>query len=393
MKKVLFIPSPTLPFPAINGGAVQNLIEFIVEDNEKQKKYEIEISSIYNKFAKNISDRYLNCKLRYINIPKIMLHIRDKQIKYISQINARLIEKLYINGIKNILKSNEYDLVIFENTHKYAKTLNEVLKNTYKILHLHNDYININEVKSKEYVEYFNEVVCVSEFIEKRVKEVCNIKTSVLYNGINTKNFTRSEKDRDYIRNKLNIDNNSKVLLFTGRIVPEKGVLELVKAFNNVKTDNNIVMLVIGSKIYGKTVVDKYTKDVIKEVDLSNGKIKLLGYIDYCEISKYYSACDIGILPSICEEALSLSVIEYLNMKMPVIISNSGGMIELLDNNKCGFIVDKDENFINELTKKIEILVNDNDLYKKYSNVAEKRGKKFDKSNYCEKFYKIISNI
>ena len=43
MKKVLFIPSPTLPFPPVKGGAVQNLLNFLVEDNDKKQKLDIYI--------------------------------------------------------------------------------------------------------------------------------------------------------------------------------------------------------------------------------------------------------------------------------------------------------------------------------------------------------------
>lgn len=393
MKRILFIPSVTLPFPPSKGGAVQNLIKFFIDYNERYKKLDLEITSIYDCESEKISTNYEKCKVHYINIKnKLIFKIRDKQIKYISGRCEKFIENKYIKSIKKILNDNKYDIVIFENTHKYAYILREYLNNTYKVLHLHNDYLNIDIRESKKYAEAFDEIICISNFIEKRVNEMCNVKTNVVYNGIDIERFVKNDLARENIRKSLNIPTENKVILFSGRIVKEKGVLELIKSFNRIDGNYKITLMIIGSKLYGENVTDDYMKEILELVKKSEDRIKLLGYINYDEISDYYAACDIGVLPTMWEEPLSLAVIEYLSSGMPVIISNSGGMVEIVDS-KCGFIVNKGDSFINELAKKMELLITDNNLYMNYSKAAQERAKLFDKQIYCKNMMNYINNI
>lgn len=53
--KILMIPSRMLPIPPVKGGAVQNLINFYIEWNEKEKNNDLIVTSIYNEDAKNLS--------------------------------------------------------------------------------------------------------------------------------------------------------------------------------------------------------------------------------------------------------------------------------------------------------------------------------------------------
>ena len=392
MKKILFIPSPLLPFPPTKGGAVQNLLNFIVEDNEVVKKNEIEVISFYNKEAEYIASQYKNCKVNFINIPDLFIALRDKHIKYVSGRFAMIVEKIYIQQIKRVLKKKKFDVVVFENTYKYAYTMNKYLRNTYKVLHLHNDYLNSDNMKCKMYADSFDEIACVSMYIENRVKEISAVKTFILYNGIDTERFISNDITRERVRKELKINDNEKVILFSGRIVKGKGVLELIKAYNKLESELNAVLLIIGSKIYGENITDEYSKEVLNEIRLSNGKVIMTGYIDYNKINEYYAAADIGVLPSIEVEALPLSVIEYLSAGLPVVISNLGGTPEIL-NEECGYIVKKDESYIDELYDKIKNLVSNKPLYNKCSIAAKERAKKFNKFTFCNNMWNFIDSI
>ncbi|MFR1757607.1 glycosyltransferase family 4 protein [uncultured Clostridium sp.] len=390
MKKVLFIPSPTLPFPPVKGGAVQNLLNFLVEDNDKKQKLDIYITSVYDILAEKKASSLKNCKVHFIKVPKVLVKIRDKQVKWVSGVCARIIERIYIKGIRNIIRKINLDVIVFENTYKYSKILEKDLQNKYKILHLHNDYLNVDEKNAKVLAESYDEIICISRFIQERVRAVSNVKTDVVYNGIEIERFKRNLESYKNIRSKYNIPNDSIVFLFSGRIVIEKGVLELVKAFNKLNR-NDVFLIILGSRIYGKTVNDEYTAKVLEEVEKSNKKIKMIGYINYEEINKYYSACDIGVQPTLCEEALSLSVIEYLSTGMPAIISNSGGMVELVTDS-CGFIIDRDNNFIDNLANKMRILAEDKNLLEKYSIEAQSRAMQFNIEHYCNNFWNVMEN-
>ena len=52
MKKICIISAGALPVPAVLGGAIETIINNIIDENEKDKKLEITIVSKYNKQAK-----------------------------------------------------------------------------------------------------------------------------------------------------------------------------------------------------------------------------------------------------------------------------------------------------------------------------------------------------
>ena len=55
-----------------------------------------------------------------------------------------------------------------------------------------------------------------------------------------------SSREKRQLKEALNIPSENKVVIYTGRIVPEKGIKELLKAFENVENDN-VTLLIIGS--------------------------------------------------------------------------------------------------------------------------------------------------
>ena len=64
MKKIAMITSGFLPVPATKGGAVENLIVNLLNENEKNKKIKFEIFSIYDQDALNKSKKYENSNFR-----------------------------------------------------------------------------------------------------------------------------------------------------------------------------------------------------------------------------------------------------------------------------------------------------------------------------------------
>ena len=70
---------------------------------------------------------------------------------------------------------------------------------------------------------------------------------SVVKNGIDIDKFNKklSEKEKTVIRNELGINNEAFIILYVGRIIPEKGISELIEAINIINNDN-VVLLLIG---------------------------------------------------------------------------------------------------------------------------------------------------
>ena len=60
MKNICFITQCSLPIPTTKGGAVETLVEYIVDENEREKKYNITVISVEDEKAKEISKKHKN---------------------------------------------------------------------------------------------------------------------------------------------------------------------------------------------------------------------------------------------------------------------------------------------------------------------------------------------
>ena len=87
--KVAIITSGYLPVPASKGGAVENIVENFIIENEIEKKVNFEIFSIYDENAENISKKYQYTNFNFIKPNKIV----------------KALDKIIYFFFKNILKN------------------------------------------------------------------------------------------------------------------------------------------------------------------------------------------------------------------------------------------------------------------------------------------------
>ena len=173
-------------------------------------------------------------------------------------------------------------------------------------------------------------------------------------------------------------------MLYTGRLVKEKGVEELIKAFNQT-TNSKLKLLIIGSVGYGKNSKNSFTKKIF-ELSKNNHNIIFTGFVEFNSIQNYYKVADYGIVPSTWEEPFALTVIEHLASGHPVIITNSGAMPELVKKD-TSIIVEK-EDIINNLSitfNKLEKPLKNN---KYYENAIQ-----FSKEKYINNFLKLMEEL
>lgn len=226
-----------------------------------------------------------------------------------------------------------------------------------------------------------------------RVKEISEEKKDIvetIYNGIDINKFGKEKYSREIEnwKSKLKIDKNDKVILYTGRIVPEKGVKELIKAFINIKENQNLKLVIAGAIDYSSNKETSYFSE-LKKITANNSNIIFTGYIDYSKMPEVYAIADIGVVPSIWEEPFALTVIEHLATGNPVIVTNSGGMPELVNDN-CSIIVDKEN--IEQLSRAIiKMLEYKNEKNEEIIRYSKEQSKKFNKEKYCEAFFKKIN--
>lgn len=123
-----------------------------------------------------------------------------------------------------------------------------------------------------------------------------------------------------------------------GRINRWKGQQLFIDAADKVCSEfSNVRFLIAGDAYCGDEHLVNDLKAQIYSKGLSD-KVKLLGQVN--NMDDFYNSLDIFILPSIQPEPFGLVVIEAMEHKLPVVATNHGGPVEIVNNGKNGYLVD-----------------------------------------------------
>jgi glycosyltransferase involved in cell wall biosynthesis len=203
-------------------------------------------------------------------------------------------------------------------------------------------------------------------------------KGSVVWNGsasgVNLEKFDISKKEayRKEIRKELNIDSNTFVFGFVGRVTRDKGINELLEAFKRLLNDiEDIRLVLVGSNEYNES----NTNEIYEWAQLNN-KIDFIGP-SYC-VEKYLSAMDCYVLPSY-REGFGIGVIEAEAMGLPVIVSDIPGPTDAMIRNETGIVVKKQD--VDTLVEAMKNLYYDRDLCSEYGE----KGLEFVRDSFEQK--------
>ncbi|MCK4234495.1 glycosyltransferase family 4 protein [candidate division WOR-3 bacterium] len=182
----------------------------------------------------------------------------------------------------------------------------------------------------KRAFEKSNLVIAASKFIKRSLINkfpflIGNIK--VLHNGVDTKIFSPQK-----INNTLRTPKGLFTVFFAGNIWIEKGFDILLKVAQELKKEK-IRFLIAGTFSPDKNHLHRQFKKNTPE------NVKYLGCIKHDDLAQYFASSDITIVPSRWEDPCPLVVMESMSTGTPVIGSRIGGIPELIDNGKNGFLV------------------------------------------------------
>lgn len=389
------ITNGLLPVPNIKGGGVETLIQYLIDENEIQKKHRFIVYSIYNEDSVKVSKKYKYTD--FVFLQKITEHSPKEVLT--NYINWKLLKipsyknHFSINDIINDMKKRSIDKLIFENNYLPIRKISKnFLGDIY--WHPHNQLINLY---GKDSIFYTNKifkitskcksVITISEYMRKELSNIGKInpqKIKVLKNCTDL-SFQKIDYDTQLIKQNFNIADDELVITYIGRIVPEKGVLELIQAFKSIQSKKKLKLFIVGNLEDNK----EYTERLLNTTK-NYKNIIYTGYIQNEKLHYIRAISDIAVVPSLCIEAAGLVVIEALASGVPVIATNSGGIPEYMDEN-CGIIIENNEYIVKNITISLEKLINDDKLRNKMGDNAKKFATKFDSRNYYKNLCEIIS--
>ena len=217
------------------------------------------------------------------------------------------------------------------------------------------DKIIVNSISNKN---------SLSKFIFNKKKIL------VIYNPVN------------FIKNNIRNKNRKRIILSVGRLVYEKGIHILIKAFEKLKR-NDYRLVIIGDGIYKKKLEKLVLSLNLKKKVIFKGWIK--------QPMKFYNQAEIFVLPSFFE-GFGNSLVEAMYYQTSCIAtSKSGGPSEILGYGKYGSLIKNND--IEDLKKKMEFHIKYPNKIKKKVLLAKKSLHRFKTDNLIKKYIKELNNI
>ena len=172
---------------------------------------------------------------------------------------------------------------------------------------------------------------------------------SVIPCGVNLELFQPMAKET--AKQQLGLD-GGKNILFVGRIEPLKGIGKLLMAMTYLKSKQKARLLVIGGGENSRPEMERLQR-------LSQGlqikdQVAFLGVIRQKELSRFYSAADVCVIPSYYE-SFGLVALESLACGTPVVATRVGGATSIIRQGETGYVVK--DNAPQRLAEKIALLL------------------------------------
>lgn len=181
---------------------------------------------------------------------------------------------------------------------------------------------------------------------------------------------------------------NSPTIIYCSRVTKDKGVGDALKAMqiiNNQKTIKEKLTL----WIVGKEEKPGYLQNLLKKNKISSKQIKYFGFVSEKKKFELLSKAWILVHPS-KKEGWGLNVIEANSVGTPAVGYDVEGLRDSIKNNKTGLLSQTNPN---DLTKCIEILINNNKMRKEFSDNALKWSKEFNWEKSGRESWEIINSF
>ena len=208
-------------------------------------------------------------------------------------------------------------------------------------------------------------------------------KMCIIENGIDFTKFINNNRYREETRNKYHIENNQIVIGVVGRLTEQKDPMTMIKAFELIHKENkNTRLMYVGS---GELEED--VKQYAKEKNIQN-KVIITGWVD--NVGQYIPAFDIAVLPSKWE-GFGLALIEYMACDKPIIATNVGGINDIIEDKRNGFIIKVED--IDDLSKKINLLIQNKQISGKIIDINRQYRKKYTIEQSIEKHINVFNTL
>jgi len=341
-----FLLAPNIPVPNQEGNSIATLVSTLADEMEQKSLiFSIEPSSKGDKphhpHRYNIAYYQKNIKPTILDRGKVFPLIRHFLITPIFVSWHK-----YARDAANAAIFLGIKCLVVEDVAGFGWAVRKVRKHGISvILHQHAfAQRNYQTYQWKRIERNLDEIIFVSQkTLNSTEKKHGELRTParVIYNGVNLMHFNpqKWEKEAREFRENLLISNKDRVITFIGRLHQSKGILEALEAFLTINQED-LHFFIVGSKSETDGNFSMRLNHLISKANENQKHVFYYENISQEEIPVFYALSDYIIVPSMNNyEGLPKVVTEALAMGVPVIASDRGGIWELLEEKKNGWLI------------------------------------------------------
>lgn len=396
--KIAILTSGILPVPAVQGGAVENLIDFYMEYNEQYRLHDITIYCVDHPAARRHQALLSTVNhYHFVDTSSLKAKVTRKLREWFlpkGDYYNNFIEYFFEQAYKD-LRQHHYDCIILENRPGYACKLSQRGYSNL-ILHLHNDLLNSDTSYAKSIFKSLKKVVTVSDYIKQRVETIpnnqqeANTKVVSVHNGINLQQFRKTDTP-PLTRTSIGFSDDDFVMVYSGRINKDKGISELIDALLQLDELPKVKLMVLGSSFFDNVKnEDAFIRSLKEKAKGIQEKIVFTGFVPYYQVPNYLQLADIAVLPSMWDEPFGLTIVEAMAVGLPLITTRSGGITEICRG--VATIVER-EDVVNKLKDAIIVLYNHPEKREQMAAASLEHAQLFDKNRYARDFFNALVPI
>ena len=183
----------------------------------------------------------------------------------------------------------------------------------------------------------------------------------MLYNAVNAENITRiAQNPTEDFRKKYGLEADTALIVYTGRLLKEKGIFKLIKAVEQMETSREVCLFIAG---------DGEEMEGVKACE--SHRIKPLGRLDFKNIASLLGQAEIYCLPTEYPEGFPYFRVGAAAAGCYVITTNRGGSGELLVDRSYGTILEQVT--VEGLKEELERVLANEEERKRAAAKAQKR--------------------
>ena len=385
--RILLVPPPELPVPAVQGGAVETLVTHLIRENERRGCLDLLCASIPDPAAAEQAKALRHTRMLYVARPRGAR--RYWPLVFIERcfgIAAPYDPWYQKVQLSLALELPPPDLIVAEGGNlTQCSAISRMFGRGRCLAHLHGQ-----TACSHTMDDIYGGVLALSEFIRDDYLKTSSLDRQhayILHNCIDTARFTPGAPDAA-LRASLGFAPEDFVVLFCGRLEPDKGIHKLLEAMAAVD-DVRCKLLIVGSPFFGRTQSSPFLRKLEQQAHALGDRVRFTGYVPNENLPDYYRLADLVCVPTLVEEAAGLVAVEAMGCGRPVLATRSGGMPEYLQGSQA-ILVDRGPELAAQLSWAIRMLHEHPDLCAQMGAAGARAAQRFSTAAFYETFLHIV---